>query len=78
MIFGSIIYQTSRLHVGECTVQDLRESIENWVRYNTLKTSEFECEKVAWERLNKKDNNYPNFSSICAYTRTEQFFFSWS
>ena len=33
--FGSIMYQTSRLHIGESTVWDLTESIKNWVRYNT-------------------------------------------
>ena len=31
------MYQTSRLHIGECTVQDSTESIKNWVRYNTSK-----------------------------------------
>ena len=31
------MHQTSRLHIGQCTIQNLGESIQNWVRYNTLK-----------------------------------------
>ena len=42
------MYQTSRLHIAECIVQDLRESIKHI----------FECEKVTWERLNTKYNKW--------------------
>ena len=37
MIFRIIMCQTSRLHIGEYTVQNLEESIKNWMKYNIFK-----------------------------------------